>query len=132
MVNDPIADLLTRIRNAQLRGKDEVAMPRTRVIEEIARILKEEGYVEDYTVEKTDAPQATLIISLKYAQDGQPGIRELRRVSKPGLRVYTGYKDITPVLNNLGIGILSTPKGILTTHQARTEKVGGEYLCNIW
>lgn len=132
MVNDPIADLLTRIRNAQLRGKDEVRMPRTRVIEEIARILSEEGYLESYTVEESEGPQSTLVLMLKYGKDGEPAIRNLKRVSKPGLRIYTGYKDIKPVLNNLGIGILSTPKGILTTNQAMTEKVGGEYLCNIW
>lgn len=102
------------------------------MIEDIAKILTEEQYIESYKVEKTDAPQPTLVITLKYAQDGTPAIRELKRVSKPGLRIYTGYKDIKPVLNNLGIGILSTPKGILSTKQAMTEKVGGEYLCNIW
>lgn len=130
MVNDPIADLLTRIRNAQQRSQKEITMPAAKMVVAIAEILKQEGFVEAVEVDKK-TESATLMIKLKY-EDGKPAMGNLLRISKPGLRKYVGYRDIPKVLNGLGINILSTPKGIMTGKQARVEKVGGEYLCNIW
>ena len=130
MVNDPIADLLTRIRNAQQRSQKEIALPASKMVVAIAEILQQEGFVTAAEVDK-QAAGTELIIKLKY-EDGKPMMSNLKRVSKPGLRKYVGYRDIPKVLNGLGINILSTPKGIMTGKQARVEKVGGEYLCNIW
>ena len=130
MVNDPIADLLTRIRNAQQRSQKEITMPASKMVVAIAEILKQEGFVTDAEV-ANKGEVASLTIGLKY-EDGKPAMGNLLRVSKPGLRKYVGYRDIPKVLNGLGINILSTPKGIMTGKQARVEKVGGEYLCNIW
>lgn len=130
MVNDPIADLLTRIRNAQQRSQKEITMPASKMVVAIAEILKQEGFVSAAEVEK-NADGTELKIGLKY-EDGKPMMGNLKRISKPGLRRYVGYRDIPKVLNGLGINILSTPKGIMTGSQARVEKVGGEYLCNIW
>ena len=131
MVNDPIADLLTRIRNANLRNHKAVVVPQTKMLESITAILKEEGYIEDFEIVDTEAAQNDIQITLKYDK-GQPAIRKLERVSKPGLRIYKPYKAIPRVLNGLGINIFSTPKGVMTGEQAKTAKVGGEYLCNIW
>jgi len=129
---DKISDLLTRIRNAQLRKKEEVIMPTSKLLEQISSILKEEGYINDFEVKPSNNNFNNLHIQLKYDIDGEPAIKNLKRVSKPGIRIYVGYKDLKPVLNNLGIGILSTPKGVITHKQAITDKVGGEYLCTIW
>lgn len=126
MLTDPIADMLTRIRNAHLALHKEVSVPRSKIKESIAAILKQEGYVEDVATE-----EAEIKISLKYFK-GKPVISGLKRVSKPGRRVYVGSSDIPKVQNGLGICILSTSSGVLAGTQARDRKVGGELLCEIW
>ncbi len=136
MIVDPIADMLARIKNAQLSRKDEVYIPHSKIKEKIAKILKREGYVEDYVVSEKDKKgnQGTLIIKLKYLDDRnrKPAIMGLRRVSKPGRRIYVGVDKIPYVRKGLGIAILSTNKGILTDAEARKERVGGEILCYVW
>jgi len=132
MVNDPIADLLTRIRNGHMRSQGEVSVPSSKMLNSITTILKKEGYIQDYDVVDGETAQKNIVIKLRYDEDGKPIIHKLQRVSKPGLRVYKGYRDIPKVLNGLGINIFSTPKGVLTGEDARNDKVGGEYLCNIW
>ncbi|GAP19834.1 30S ribosomal protein S8 [Leptolinea tardivitalis] len=136
-VNDPISDMLTRIRNGVMIGQATVAMPRTRIKAEIARILKEEGYIEGYEeVESEDnGKQAVLRVKLKYVgerRSRKPVITGLERVSRPGRRVYTQKQDIPWVLSGMGISILSTPKGIMTGQRARQLGVGGEILCKVW
>ncbi len=133
-VNDPIADMLTRVRNALMAGNEEVAIPHSKMKEEIARILKEEGYIEDYLV-GDEKPFAWMNLRLKYVgqrRERRPLITDLKRISKPGRRIYTSYKDVPWVLSGMGIAILTTPKGIMTGQQARREKVGGEVLCYVW
>jgi len=133
-VTDPIADMLTRTRNALMAGHTAVAMPSSRIKVSIAKILKEEGYIEDYDV--TDAkPHPVLLLRLKYVGDRRyrkPVIGALKRVSKPGRRIYAGKKEIPWVLGGIGIAILSTPKGVITGRQARRLGVGGEVLCYVW
>ncbi len=136
MIVDPIADMLARIKNAQLSRKDEVYIPYSKLKEKIAEILKKEGYIEDYVVSEKDKKgnQETLIIKLKYLDDRnrKPAIMGLRRVSKPGRRIYVGVNEIPYVRKGLGTAILSTNKGILTDAEARKERVGGEILCYVW
>ena len=135
-INDPIADMLTRIRNGVMSNHTVVAMPSSILKAEIARILKEEGYIEDYEVADGNKPtHQTLRVHLKYVGDRRekrPVITELRRVSKPGRRVYTHKRDIPWVLSGMGISILSTPKGVMTGQTARKNGVGGEILCKVW
>lgn len=132
MVNDPIADFLTRIRNSILRSKSEIYVPASKMIVSITEILKQEGFISDYKQVENEENQKQILITLEYNSDGKTPIHEIKRVSKPGLRIYKGYRDIPKVLNNIGINIFSTPKGVMTGVQARREKVGGEYLCKIW
>lgn len=136
MINDPIADMLTRIRNAQMAGHADVAMPSSNIKKEIARILKEEGFIEDYTVaEGEKVSQNTLTVKIKYAgerRSRRPVITGIERVSRPGRRVYTRHDEIPWVLSGMGISILSTPKGVMTGQRARQEGVGGEILCKVW
>lgn len=136
MINDPIADMLTRIRNAQMAGHADVAMPSSNIKKEIARILKEEGFIEDYTVaEGEKVSQNTLTIKIKYAgerRSRKPVITGIERISRPGRRVYTRHDEIPWVLSGMGISILSTPKGVMTGQRARQEGVGGEILCKVW
>ncbi len=130
-VNDPISDMLTRIRNAGMARKAETTMPSTKILVAIAQILKEEGYVVDYQViEKR--PQNQLKIALRYGPDKRHSIRELKRVSKPGLRVYSGKDEIPRVKSGLGIAIVSTPQGVLTGYEARRRGIGGEVLCTVF
>ncbi len=130
-VNDPISDMLTRIRNGGMARKPEVIMPSTKVLVAIAQILKQEGYIEDFeVVEKR--PQNALKIALRYGQDRRHSIRELKRVSKPGLRVYAGKDAIPRVRSGLGIAIVSTPQGVLTGYEARRRGIGGEVLCTVF
>ena len=130
-VNDPISDMLTRIRNAGMARKPEVVMPSTKVLVAIAKVLKDEGYIGDYEViEKT--PQNQLKIELRYGADKKHSIREIRRVSKPGLRVYAGKDAIPRVKSGLGIAIVSTPQGVLTGYEARRRGIGGEVLCTVF
>ncbi len=131
MNTDPIADMLTRIRNANIVSHKEVSMPSSKLKVELAKLLKEEGYINDYEV-KENGCFKTLSISLKYDEAGNPVIANLKRVSKPGLRNYSKSKDLPKVLGGLGIAIISTSKGILTDRKARKENVGGEVLCYVW
>ncbi|PMS34645.1 SSU ribosomal protein S8P [Trinickia symbiotica] len=128
-MSDPIADMLTRIRNAQLVEKVSVTMPSSKVKVAIAQVLKDEGYIEDFAV-KADGPKTELNIALKYYA-GRPVIERLERVSKPGLRVYRGRNDIPQVMNGLGVAIVSTPKGVMTDRKARANGVGGEVICYV-
>ena len=131
MNTDPIADMLTRIRNANIVSHPEVSMPSSKLKVELAKLLKEEGYITDYEV-KENGCFKTLSIILKYDEAGNPVIANLKRVSKPGLRNYSKSKDLPKVLGGLGIAIISTSKGILTDRKARKENVGGEVLCYVW
>ena len=126
-MTDPIADMLIRIRNAQLVGHAEVAMPASKLKASIAQVLKQEGYIEDFAVRENGA-KSELRIGLKYYA-GRPVIERLERVSKPGLRVYKGRDDIPRVMNGLGVAILSTSRGVMTDRKARADGVGGEVLC---
>ncbi|ACR27473.1 30S ribosomal protein S8 [Burkholderia stagnalis] len=128
-MSDPIADMLTRIRNAQMVEKVSVAMPSSKVKVAIAQVLKDEGYIDDFAV-KTEGAKAELNIALKYYA-GRPVIERLERVSKPGLRVYRGRNDIPQVMNGLGVAIVSTPKGVMTDRKARATGVGGEVICYV-
>lgn len=131
MVTDPIADMLTRIRNVnQNRGK-EVEMPSSKIKLEIAKILKEEGFITDFKVKKNNV-QDILVLTLKYGENKERVITGLRRISKPGLRVYVKAEEVPKVLNGLGISIISTSKGIMTDKEARKESLGGEVLAYIW
>jgi small subunit ribosomal protein S8 len=129
-MSDPIADMLIRIRNAQLVGHAEAVMPASKLKASIAQVLKDEGYIEDFAVrdKADDAAKKELHIGLKYYA-GRPVIERLERVSKPGLRVYKGRNDIPRVMNGLGVAILSTSRGVMTDRKARADGVGGEVLC---
>lgn len=131
MVTDPIADMLTRIRNAILARHEFVLVPSAGMKLAIARILREEGFIRDYEVLR-GKPQRIIKIYLKYGDKKEPMVNGLQRVSKPGLRVYVQRAEIPRVYGGLGIAILSTPKGVMTGHQAWRQKVGGELLCYIW
>ena len=128
-MSDPIADMLTRIRNAQMVEKVSVAMPSSKVKAAIAQVLKDEGYIDDFAV-KAEGAKSELNIALKYYA-GRPVIERLERVSKPGLRVYRGRNDIPVVMNGLGVAIVSTPKGVMTDRKARATGVGGEVICYV-
>ncbi|MBL8454257.1 MAG: 30S ribosomal protein S8 [Zoogloea sp.] len=126
-MSDPIADMLTRIRNAQQAQKSSVAMPSSKLKVAIARVLKSEGYIDDFAVNE-NAGKAELALSLKYYA-GRPVIERIERVSRPGLRVYKGSDDLPRVMNGLGVAIVSTPKGVMTDRAARAARAGGEVLC---
>ena len=128
--SDPISDMLTRIRNAQMAGHESVDMPHSRFKGEVARILKKEGYVVDYRIEGGSAK--TLRVYLKYAGENEPAIRGLKRCSRPGWRRYVASKDIPRVLGGMGVAIVSTSKGIMTDAEARRSNVGGELVCSVW
>ncbi|MCS7021492.1 MAG: 30S ribosomal protein S8 [Gemmataceae bacterium] len=151
MMTDPIADMLTRIRNANAVERPYVEMPATKMKVAIARVLLEEGFILGYRtgkyvtvqtengveqqfqeVDKLGEPHLILQIFLKYGPDGEKVIRHIERYSKPGRRIYMGYKELRPVLDGLGIAVLSTSKGVLSDRQARKQKVGGEVICTVW
>lgn len=134
MTSDPIADMLTRIRNALLVGKPTCDIPASKIKVEIARILKEEGYIEDYSVVE-QKPFSVITIQLKYLgarRERKPVITNIQRVSKPGRRVYRARTDLPRVMSGIGIAIVTTPKGVMTAQQARRAGVGGEVLCYVW
>jgi small subunit ribosomal protein S8 len=131
MVTDPIADMLTRVRNASMVRHTQVVMPSSKIKVEIAKILAQEGFIGGYMV-VDEKPYARLVLNLKYTGRGKSVITGLERISKPGRRVYTSYKDIPWVRSGLGISIVSTPSGLMTGRNARRAKVGGEYICNVW
>lgn len=130
-MSDPLGDMLTRIRNAYGRRKNKVSTPASRLRTRVLDVLKAEGYIRDYAQVDYDNGKSEIEIELKY-YEGQPVIREIVRVSKPGRRVYASVKAIPQVANGLGISILSTPKGVMADHQAREENVGGEVLCQVF
>ena len=130
ITTDPIADMLTRMRNALTVKHKTVSVPASKMKVAIAEVLKNEGYINDYTV--TEGTKANIVIDLKYGPNNQKVINGLRRISKPGLRIYASYEDLPKVLNGLGIAIVSTSKGLLTDKQAREQKIGGEVLAYVW
>ena len=130
-MTDPIADMLTRIRNANQNRAKTVSMPSSKMKEEIANILKNEGFIEEFSIEENDV-QNNLTLTLKYGQKKERVITGLKRVSKPGLRVYSKAEELPRVLNGLGIAIISTPNGVLTDKEARKANVGGEVIAYIW
>ena len=130
-MSDPIADFLTRIRNACQALKDEVSIPSSNLKARLAKILKDEGYIEDFTV-VPDRLQNLLVIKLRYDDNGHPVINGLKRESKPGRRLYVNSENIPQVRKGYGTAIISTSKGIVTNQQASRQKVGGEYLCSVW
>jgi small subunit ribosomal protein S8 len=131
MLTDPIADMLTRVRNAILIKSEKVDIPASKMKVEIAKILKEEGFIKSYKIVK-DKRQGVLRITLKYTQESEPVMSGLKRVSKPGRRVYVGKADMPKVMGGVGVAIITTPKGILSDKECRSEGVGGEVLCYIW
>ena len=130
-VTDPIADMLTRIRNGNTAGKDVVSMPSSKVLAEVARVIAEEGYIEGYAVEDTP-PQKTLHVTLKYGARHARIIRGIKRISKPGLRIYSKAEDLPRVLGGLGTAVISTSKGMMCDRDARKLGVGGEVIAYIW
>ena len=148
MMTDPLADMLTRIRNAVRIEKPAVEMPASGLKAKLAQVLKDEGYILDFSVGKYEAGEggdsfvtdgvsladakAVLRVFLKYGPEGERVIRHIERISKPGCRRYAGYKDLRPVLDGLGIAVLSTSRGLMSDRKARSERVGGEVLCTIW
>ncbi len=130
-ITDPISDMLTRIRNGNTANKPQVSMPSSKVLVEVARVMKEEGYIEGYVVEDT-VPQKTLTVTLKYGEKRAKIIRGIKRVSKPGRRIYSKAEDLPRVLGGLGIAIISTSKGMMCDRDARKLGVGGEVICYVW
>lgn len=133
MVTDPISDYLTRIRNAQMRKRQYITVPSTKTLISLSDILKDEGFIEDFREEKSEdlKNRKEIKIKLRYIK-GNPAIKKLERVSKPGVRKYIGYRGIPRILGGLGILILTTSKGVMSGEEARKEKVGGEFICRIW
>jgi len=129
-INDPLGDLLTRIRNAQMRSKSKVSSPSSKLRERVLEVLKSEGYIRGYAVVEREG-RSEIEIELKYF-DGEPVIRELERISKPGRRVYTSVRNLPRINNGLGVAIVSTPKGVMADHEARDANVGGEILCTVF
>jgi small subunit ribosomal protein S8 len=129
-MNDPLGDLLSRIRNAQMRNKSKVLSPNSRLRENVLGVLKNEGYIRGYAVVDREG-RSEIEIELKYF-DGEPVIREIERISKPGRRVYTSVKNLPRINNGLGVAIVSTPKGVMADHDARDANVGGEILCTVF
>ena len=130
-ITDPIADLLTRIRNASSAKHDSVEIPASNMKKAICQILLDEGYIKDFSVAE-DGKQGVITVTLKYLEGKKPVITGLRRVSKPGLRIYSNVKDMPKVIKGLGVAIVSTSKGVMTDRQARKENVGGEVLAFVW
>jgi len=129
-MNDPLGDLLSRIRNAQMRNKNKVLSPSSKLRESVLEVLKSEGYIRGYAVVER-AGRSEIEIELKYF-DGEPVIREIERISKPGRRVYTSVRNLPRINNGLGVAIVSTPKGVMADHDARDANVGGEILCTVF
>ena len=130
MLNDPLGDMITRIRNAQLRNKSKVSSPNSKLRESVLDVLKTEGYIRGYAVVEREG-RSEIEIELKYF-DGEPVIREIERISKPGRRVYSSVRNLPRINNGLGVAIVSTPKGVMADHDARDANVGGEVLCTVF
>ena len=130
-MTDPLGDMLTRIRNAQMRNKNKVSTPASKLRQRVLDVLAAEGYIRGYTTVEFEGGKSEIEIELKYF-DGEPVIREIQRVSKPGRRVYASVKNIPRIHNGLGVSIVSTPKGVMADHDAREQNVGGEVLCRVF
>ena len=130
-LNDPLGDMIARIHNAQMRNKSKVSTPASRLRVSVLDVLKNEGYIRGYTSVEHASGRSELEIELKYF-DGEPVIKDIKRVSTPGRRVYSSVRDLPTVANGLGVSILSTPKGVMSDSRARTENVGGEILCSVF
>ncbi len=130
-VTDPLGDMLTRIRNAQMRSRPKVSTPASKLRERVLEVMKDEGYIRGFARIEYQGGKSEIEIELKYF-DGKPVIRELKRISKPGRRVYSSVDELPTVANGLGVAILSTPRGVMSDSQARRENVGGEVLCSIF
>ena len=130
-LTDPIGDMFSRIRNAQMRSLNSIEIPSSNFRQNILKILKDEGYIKDYYIEKSENNKINLKINLKY-YEGDPVIKEIKRISKPGRRVYSRANSIPRVMNGLGLAILSTPKGVMTDSEARKNNLGGEIICRIF
>ena len=130
-LTDPIGDMFSRIRNGQMRSLNSIAIPSSNFRQNILKILKDEGYIKDYFLEETTNNKKSLKINLKY-YEGDPVIKEIKRISKPGRRVYSRANSIPRVMNGLGLAILSTPKGVMSDTDARTNNVGGEIICRVF
>jgi small subunit ribosomal protein S8 len=130
-MTDPVADLLTRIRNAQRAGLEELEVPASNIKQRICEVLRDEGFIREVT-RKDDGKQGVLSVTLKYDGEKRPAISEIKRQSTPGLRRYVGYQDIPQVMNGLGIAVLSTSKGILVDREARKQHLGGELIATVW
>jgi small subunit ribosomal protein S8 len=132
-MTDPIADMLTRIRNANVAMHDDVTMPSSKLKESLAAVLQKEGYIQSFRVDQEEGkPSKTLTIDMKYSEARERVITGIRRVSKPGLRVYTKADAVPRVLGGLGVAVVSTSKGLLTDREARSQRIGGEVLCYVW
>ncbi len=131
-ITDPIADMLTRVRNGLGASHEEVSIPYSKVKSEIARILKEEGFITDYKIIGEKVVEKQIVVTLKYSTNGQKVISGIKRISKPGLRVYANSNELPRVLNGLGIAIISTSKGLMTDRDARKEHIGGEVVAYVW
>jgi small subunit ribosomal protein S8 len=131
-MNDPIADMLTRIRNACMQRHTSVVMPKSKLKVAIADILKQEGFIRDFKVQTNERSFEDLVLDLKYTNDRQPVITGLKRVSRPGLRIYTKHQDIPRVRGGMGLSILSTPRGVMSGYDAYRQNIGGEVLCYVW
>jgi len=132
IVSDPIADMLTRIRNANMAEKQSVRIPHSKIKADIARLLKEEGFVKDYKLSETETNKSFLNINLKYTADREPVIQGLKRISKPSCRKYVNAEEVPRVLGGIGIALLSTSSGVMTDSEARKKNIGGEILCFVW
>ncbi len=130
-MTDPIADLLTRIRNAQRAGLEQIELPASKMKHRICDVLRDEGFVRE-VVSRGDGKQGVLTVVLKYDAEKRPAISEIRRQSKPGLRRYVSYRDIPPVMNGMGIAVLSTSRGVMVDREARKQHLGGELLATVW
>ena len=130
-VTDPLGDMLTRIRNAQMRGKSKISTPASKLRAHVLDVLKDEGFIRGYATIEKEGTKPEIEIELKY-YEGKPVIQQIKRISKPGRRVYSAVRDLPRVRNGLGIAILSTPKGVMSDALARTENVGGEVLCHVF
>ena len=131
-MTDPVADLLTRIRNAQRAGLEELELPASKLKLKVAEVLRSEGFVREVTYTKGEGPQGTMKVVLKYDEEKRPAISDIKRQSKPGLRRYVKHTDIPKVMNGLGIAILSTSKGVLVDRDARKQHLGGELIATVW
>ncbi|MFL6031028.1 MAG: 30S ribosomal protein S8 [Gaiellaceae bacterium] len=132
MLTDPVADMLTRIRNANKALHDRAEMPSSKLKVEIARILKEEGYIRDYHIANGENSHATLVVELKYGRSRERVLTDLKRVSKPGRRIYAGKDRLPRVLGGMGIAVLSTSRGVVTSRTAEAQGIGGEVICFVW